>query len=266
MSATIDDAERAAAHRVLPERADLARAGDDAAADGVLARKHPLGERLVDHHHRLGIDAVVAGEGASCDQRRGHRFQVAAADADMLCDGVVGGLRGPSFDLERHAPAGIQRQRRSGTCELHAGLRSDGFEQPVVRLVHSDPRRIGGLRQLHGRGHDAAGAHAGRRISIRETLRTRRADAMSTAQASATSVTTRRRFQRRPRAPVAPRLPSFNASDAWVRDRTSAGSSPNRWRWRRRSRARHRAAADRRWPPPGVARRRGARRWRASTA
>ena len=63
---------------------------------------------------------------------------------------------------------------------------------------------------------------------MRETLRTRSADAIRTAQASATSVTTRTRFQRRPRTLVDVRVPSFSASDAWVRDSTSAGSRPKR--------------------------------------
>ena len=63
---------------------------------------------------------------------------------------------------------------------------------------------------------------------MRLTLRTRSADATRTAQASATSTTTIARVQRRPRAPVAVRVPSFNASDACERDSTSAGTRPKR--------------------------------------
>ena len=62
---------------------------------------------------------------------------------------------------------------------------------------------------------------------MRTTLRTSSDEATSTAQASATSATTRARPIRRPRMPVDERVPSLSASAADAPAETSAGTSPN---------------------------------------
>ena len=90
-----------------------------------------------------------------------------------------------------------------GARGFHAGLAADAVEQrrdtPGRPWATSDSPPAGSC--IDAVTTPSALTPVGA-CSIRETLRTRSADAISTAQASATSVTTSRRFQRRPRTPV----------------------------------------------------------------
>ena len=88
--------------------------GRDTVANRILIRKEPIGECLIDDHHRLASIHIVASDSAAAYDPNAHRLEVAARDRAETC--------------QRRNYAGRQRFSfdQHGIGETAAGKRQTG--------------------------------------------------------------------------------------------------------------------------------------------
>ena len=161
----------------------LVRAARAAPADGEPGRAVGLDEALLDHHHRLGREQVVAVVAEDVEARRRHRVALAqhdvvghAAGRRPLAEPAVHAAAAERVDEPPVPPRGrlprVGRGLAGGVVE-HRDLVDGAVDGPgldaydVGRLAAVEGRRAGEVRRPHGRiGQRLEAAVLGRPVGV----------------------------------------------------------------------------------------------------